>query len=152
MTASPTSQRLSLLADDEEDLKVISAMVQDGVCTIGDIVYEPAAKTLTVGFNRFRWEDQPAGRGGARVRSALQFGSVLEVKAHRLRRDARQAVLSVLSVAFEPSEPPSGAVTLTFAGGGALRAEVECLDAVLADLSDPWATPRRPRHDLSESS
>jgi hypothetical protein len=144
--------RLTLLANDEDDLKVVSAAVQDGVCAIGDIVYEATARRLTVALNRFRWEDPPNGRGGARVRAALQFGSVLAVKAHRLRRGAPHAVLSLMSIAFEPAEAPAGAVILTFAGGGALRAEVECLDAVLADLSDPWSTPRRPAHDLSESS
>ncbi len=149
--ASPT-RRLTLLADDEEDLKVLSAAAQDAVCVIGDIVYEPAPRRLTVALNRFRWEGPSGKRGGERVRSALQFGGVLEVKAHRLRRDARHAVLSLLSIAFEAGDAPSGAVVLTFAGGGALRAEVECLDVVLADLSDPWATPRRPEHDLPESS
>jgi hypothetical protein len=37
----------------------------------------------------------------------------------------------------------------SFAGGGELRATVECLDAVLADLSRPWSTPNRPAHDLN---
>jgi hypothetical protein len=141
---------LRLLADDEEDLKVISAALQDAVCQIGDIDYELKARRLTVSLNRFRWEAAGAGRGGERVRTALQFGGVLAVKARRLRRDAKQGVLSVLSVAFEPAEPPAGVVVFNFAGGGALRADVECLDAVLADLSAPWATPRRPSHDLSE--
>ncbi|HUO21422.1 MAG TPA: DUF2948 family protein [Caulobacteraceae bacterium] len=149
--ASSAARRLNLLADDEEDLKVLSAAVQDAVCVIGDIAYEPAERRLTVALNRFRWEDATSRRGGQRVRAALQFGSVLDVKAQRLRRDAKQAVLSLLSLTFEPGAAPGGAVILTFAGGGALRAEVECIDALLADLSDPWSTPRRPAHDLSES-
>jgi hypothetical protein len=144
------SALLRLLADDEEDLKVISAALQDAVCHIGDIDYELKARRLTVSLNRFRWEAGQTGRGGERVRTALQFGGVLSVKARRLRRDAKQGVLSVLSLAFEPAEPPAGVVVFNFAGGGALRADVECLDAVLADLSAPWATPRRPSHDLSE--
>jgi hypothetical protein len=36
---------------------------------------------------------------------------------------------------------------LSFAGGGDLRAQVECVDAVLADLSEPWPTPRAPAHE-----
>ncbi|HVY33611.1 MAG TPA: DUF2948 family protein [Caulobacteraceae bacterium] len=140
---------LRLLANDAEDVNVLSAALQDAVCTIGDIVYEPRARRLTVTFNRFRWEADGA-KGAERVRCALQFGGVLDVKGRRLRRDAKQGVLSLLSIAFEPAEAPAGAVTLTFAGNGALRAEVECLDAVLADLSNPWPTPRRPGHDVAE--
>ncbi len=144
------SEPLRLLADDEEDLKVISAAVQDAVCLIGDIAYEPPARRLTVALNRFRWETPEGARGGHRVRAAIQFGGVLSVQARRLRRDAKQGVLSLLSIAFEPAEAPAGVITLNFAGGGALRAEVECVDAVLSDLSAPWPTPRRPKHDGTE--
>jgi Protein of unknown function (DUF2948) len=49
---------------------------------------------------------------------------------------------------FEPGEAPGGVVTLTCAGGGDLRATVECVDAVLADVSQPWPTPRKPAHEL----
>jgi hypothetical protein len=58
-------------------------------------------------------------------------------------------VASLLTVAFEPGEAPGGEVVFSFAGGGELRASVECIDAVLADLSRPWPTPNRPAHDLS---
>jgi hypothetical protein len=142
---------LRLLADDTEDLKVLSAALQDAVCQIGDISYEATARRLTVSLNRFRWEAAGEGRGGERVRAALQFGGVLAVQARRLKLEAKQAVLSLLAIVFEGGEPPAGTVVLTFAGGGALRLEVECLDAVLADLSTPWPTPRRPAHDLSET-
>jgi hypothetical protein len=37
-------------------------------------------------------------------------------------------------------------VTISCAGGGDLRARVECVDAVLADVSEPWSTPRAPAH------
>lgn len=139
---------LQLLAADAEDLKVISAALQDAVGVIGDIRFEKGPRRLTLALNRFRWE-AGAKRGGERVRSALQFGGVLEVKAKKLRRDAPKAVVSLLAVSFEPGEPPGGTVVLSFAGGGELRATVECLDAVLADLSLPWPTRNRPAHDLN---
>ena len=133
---------LRLIARDEEDLNVVSAALQDAVARIGDIVFE--GDRLTVAFNRFRWEE---GRR-ERVRSALQLGCVRAVKSRRLRRDAKGAVVELLALSFEPGEAPGGAVVFTFAGGGDLRAEVECIDAALADLSDPWPTPRKPEHSL----
>lgn len=145
-----TSEPLRLLAGDEEDLKVLSAAVQDAVCTVGDIVYEAGARRLTVALNRFRWESSPRARGGERVRAAVQFGGVLSVQARGLRRDAKGGVLVLLSVDFEPIEPPAGVVMLNFAAGGAVRAQVECLDAVLTDLSAPWPTPHRPSHEGAE--
>jgi hypothetical protein len=82
-----------------------------------------------------------------RVRSALQVGSVLNVRSRALRRDAPGAVVELLSIGFEAAEPPGGILVVTLAGDGELRAEVEALDAVLVDLSDPWPTRREPRHD-----
>jgi hypothetical protein len=146
----PAFAPLKLLADDIEDLNVISAALQDAVCTIGDIAFEAGARRLTLPVNRFRWESPAKRDAGERVRSALQFGGVLAVKARRLRLDAKQGVLALLAMGFEPGEAPGGAVTLTFAGGGELRLTVECIDAVLADLSTPWATPRRPAHDVAD--
>ncbi|WP_374658562.1 DUF2948 family protein [Phenylobacterium sp.] len=134
---------LKLLAQDAEDLKVVAAALQDAVGKIGDISYEPAARRLTLAFNRYRWE----AKGGERVRAALQVGSVLKVQARKLRRNAKDAVVELLNVEFEPGEAPGGAVTFTFAGGGDLRAQVECLDVILADVSAPWPTPRTPRHE-----
>lgn len=140
---SDAASGLKLLAEDADDLAVISAALQDAVAKIGDISYESSRRRLTIGFNRFRWE----AKDGERIRSGLQLGGVMGVQSRRLRRDARDAVLSLLGVTFEPGEAPGGVVVLTFAGGGELRAEVECLDAALADVSAPWPTPRRPAHE-----
>ena len=136
--------RLKLLAQDAEDLAVISAAMQDAVAKVGDIDYEPKARRLTIAFNRYAWE---AG-GGARVRSALQLAGVLKVEARKIRREAPEAVIEILAMTFEPGEAPGGVVTLSCAGGGDLRATVECVDAVLADVSQPWPTPRKPAHEL----
>lgn len=134
---------LRLLAEDAEDLPVIASATQDAVTKIGDIVYESKSRRLTMSMNRYRWE----GPGGERVRSALQIGGVLEVKARRLRRTAKEAILELLSLDFTPGEAPGGVLTFQFAGGGDLAVSVECVDAVLADLSEPWSTPRIPKHD-----
>jgi Protein of unknown function (DUF2948) len=135
---------LKLLAQDAEDLEVISAALQDAVAKVGDVEYEPKAKRLTIAFNRYRWE---AG-GGERVRSALQLAGVLGFQTRKIRRDAPDAVLEILAMTFEPGEAPGGVVTIACAGGGDLRATVECVEAVLADLSQPWPTPRKPAHEL----
>ena len=135
---------LRLLAQDAEDLAVISAAMQDAVAKVGDIDYEPKARRLTIAFNRYAWE---AG-GGARVRSALQLADVLKVETRKIRRDAPAAVIEILAMTFEPGEAPGGVVTLSCAGGGDLRVTVECVDAVLADVSQPWPTPRKPAHEL----
>jgi hypothetical protein len=135
---------LKLLAQDADDLAVVSAALQDAVAKIGDIRWDASARTLTLACNRFRWES--GARKGERIRSALQLGDVTGVQARKLRRDAKGAVVELLSLAFEPGEAPGGAVLLTFAGGGDLKVTVDCLDVILADVSEPWSTPRKPGH------
>lgn len=135
---------LTLLAEDAADLAVISAALQDAVLKVADIQYEPRARRLTVTFNRYCWE----AKRGQRVRSAMQVGGVLKLEARRIVRERGDGVLDLLAVDFEPSELPGGILTLRFAGDGDLRAHVECIDAVLADVSPPWPTPRRPSHDV----
>ena len=139
----PKSKALKLLAEDAEDLEVVAAALQDAVLKIGDISWEPKARRLTLAVNRYRWgAEEPE-----RVRAAVQVGSVLGVQARRLRRGASEAVVQLLTVTFEPGEAPGGRLVFRFAGDADLAAEVECLDLVLADVSEPWAARSEPRHE-----
>lgn len=142
--AASKAPPLRLLAQDAEDLAIISAAVQDAVVKLGDISYEPKARRLTLAFNRYRWE-----AGGERVRSGMQLGGVLNVQSRKLKRGVKDAVVEILAVTFEPgAEAPGGCIVFSFAGGADLKAEVECVDAVLADVSEPWPTPRTPAHEV----
>jgi len=55
--------------------------------------------------------------------------------------------VEILAVSFEAGEAPGGVVTIRCAGGGDIRATVECVDVILADVSQPWPTRRRPSHE-----
>lgn len=146
---------LRLIAQEPEEVAALSAALQDAVGKIGDFQYEPAKARFTLALNRFRWES--GGRGkGERVRAAFQAGSVTAAKAKRLKQGADDAVVSLLSIVFEPGEAPEedpgGALIFTFAGGGELRLDVECVDLVLADVSEPWRAVRRPTHPDGDSA
>ncbi|NJC41756.1 hypothetical protein GGQ87_002014 [Brevundimonas alba] len=134
------AEPLRLLAEDADDLHIISAALQDAIMRPVDIVWEPAARRVTLALSRFCWEC-----GGTRVMSAMQFGDVISVKSRRLPRGPEHA-LELLALDFEPGEAPGGRVTLMFAGGGDLRIDVECLDAVLTDLSERWPARVAPTH------
>ncbi|MFN3932785.1 MAG: DUF2948 family protein [Brevundimonas sp.] len=131
---------LRLLAEDADDLHIISAALQDAILRPVDIVWEPAARRVTLALSRFCWEC-----GGTRVMSAMQFGDVLSVKSRRLPRGPEHA-LELLAMDFVPDEAPGGRVIMMFAGGGDLRIDVECLDAVLTDLSERWPARVAPSH------
>ena len=69
----------------------------------------------------------------------------MAVKSRRLSRSP-DASLELLALDFIPTDDLSGRVILMFAGGGDLRIDVECLDAVVTDISDRWPARIAPTH------
>ncbi|MGE3302685.1 MAG: DUF2948 family protein [Hyphomonadaceae bacterium] len=144
------SEPLRLRAEEAEDIAVLSAALQDSVLQMGDLVYDAKARRFTATINRFRWESAGANAPFERVRAALAFEGVTGVRSARVRREDKDAVASLLSLAFAPdAEPPGGKVTIVLAGGGEIELSVECVDAVLIDLGAPWPTPRKPSHEAA---
>lgn len=141
---------LRLMAADAEDLGVISACLQDAVAKVGDFAYLPDDRIFAFVANRFLWElasDRAAGPFWRR-RTGVHFADVIAVKHLNIRTEAKEAVVELLAIRFEPAEEGTGAVILDFAGGGAIRLEVECINCDLRDLSDPWRTRAKPTHEL----
>ena len=63
----------------------------------------------------------------------------------------KEAVLNLLAVEFDETDAPAGVVTLIFSGGAALRLDVECLEAELADLGPVWTAAGCPSHSEAEA-
>ena len=141
--------RLKLLAQDEEDLKIISAHLQDALMRVGDIVYLPRRRRLVVVMNRFCWEDCGERQTGARVEAGLHFDNVQTVQSRNIRQDDPEALASLLAIEYTPAPGGSGGIVdLVLSGGGLIRLNVECIDAFLTDLSEPRPALARPAHNL----
>lgn len=138
---------LKLVALDREDLEIVSAHLQDAVVKIGEVIWRPGEHRVVIALNRFDWEaavgDKPQWR---RRRAALRFDRVMSCKCKSLDCSAKEQVLNLLTVEFAQTDAPGGVVTLAFSGGGALRLEVECLEAEVADLGPVWQTACCPDH------
>ncbi len=138
---------LALIAQDAEDLGVMSALLQDAVLVVSDMRYVAKRREFGVLLNRFRWEDRAAaeraGRAYERVRCMLVFNDVLKVMAQGVQQQEADTVLSLLSVVFEPGEDGMGRVHLTLAGDGEVVLEVESLNATARDVTRPYAAPSR---------
>ena len=142
-------QPLSLNIEDEKDLSFLSASMQDAVAKIGDFAFVAPKRRFAFVANRFVWECAQNRSIGpfARVRAGVHFDDVLSVQQSHLRLDAKDAVVELLAVRFEPSDDGAGAVLLEFSGGGAIRLDVEAINAGMTDLSEPWRTRSRPTHE-----
>lgn len=161
---------LKLRARDAEDLRVISAFLQDALVPLSDVAYQQKEKRFVFVANRFCWEDrgldwqadggatgadeqaddedagfadaEPAPRY-ARVNCGLRFDQVTKVQTRGIDLRRRDQILSLLSV-----EADAGAVVLRFSDDGAIRLQVRAIDCHLEDVGEPWPTRWRPRHDL----
>jgi hypothetical protein len=136
---------LRLIAQDAEDLKVISTLVQDAVLPVTEMSHDPKRRRFALMLNRFRWEDraeaEAVGRAYERVRSVLVIEDVLKVQSTGFDRSDKDLVLSLLSLDFTPGTDGAGRLVLTLAGDGALALEVEALEARLDDVTRPYRAP-----------
>ena len=150
------ADKLNLIVQDGEDLQIVSAHLQDAIARVGDISYLPGERRFALMFNRFRWESVTNKSVSdsdefERVRTGLHFDDVMAAKVHGISRANSDAVLELLSIGFVETEAPAGELTLTFAGGGAIRLEVECVEGLMRDVSDPWPAKARPEHELDDA-
>jgi len=141
---------LKLLALDHEDLKILSAHLQDAVLRMADMAYMPAEKRFAAILSRFDWLAAEKNDGKhsnlRRCRCALRFDRVIRAQVHKIRPGEPFAFAELLAVTYEEDGAPGGFVTLYFAGGGAVRLQVECIEAELRDLGDVWRTAMKPEH------
>ena len=142
---------LKLLAEDPEGLGIIASAVQDALVKPQDIKFDGRSRTFGLEINRFQWECAGKRMPFFRSRAVLAFAGVQNVRSRAVSKDI-DAVHVLIDLRFEPAaEPPSGIVTLTFAGRTQVQLNVECLDVTLADIGPAWPTRRKPDHEKKRS-
>jgi Protein of unknown function (DUF2948) len=146
-------EELKLVALDKEDVEVVSAHVQDALVKVADILWQPREQRFLMALDRFDWMnaveaggDQGMRHEYRRCRTALRFERVKACRCRGLDQANKDATLNLLAIAFAETNAPAGTVLLTFSGGGAIRLEVECLEAELADLGEAYAAVICPDH------
>ncbi|MGR3290682.1 MAG: DUF2948 family protein [Paracoccaceae bacterium] len=144
---------LRLMAMDNDDLQVMSALVQDAVFPIAEMTWDRKRRRFALLLNRFRWEDLDASatrqRDYERVQSVLVIEDVTAVASQGVDRSEAELILSILSLSFETGKDGTGSVEITLAGDGAIAIAVEALQVTLNDVTRPYVAPSRnePKHD-----
>lgn len=140
---------LNLGALETGDLEVISSLVQDAVFPASEMKWDRKNQRFALLVNRVRWEDAGKARHAPeRVQSVLMVSNVLGVASQGVPQGDADTILSLLNIAFEETDAPSGHITLTLAGDGALRLSVEALEVSLKDVTRPYVAPSKklPQH------
>ena len=143
-----SEKMLKLAATDEEDMVVLSALLQDAVVPVREMIYLAAADRFAIVAYRFRWEDAGKERiPGAtyeRIRCGIAFDKVTDVRRRNLDQSQRGEMLDLL--AFDASREY---VDLLFAGSATIRLEVGSILCHAEDFGEAWPTKWRPVHDES---
>ena len=139
--------KLRLRGESTDDLKIISAALQDAILKVGEIRYSAKTRSLTLRMTRFRHE----GNVSERILCGLRIDGVLSLKSKGLDRQDPEAMAVLLSLTYaEGDAPPGGNLNMVFAGNGEIRAQVEVLDLILTDVAEPRATDKSPLHPIDE--
>ena len=140
---------LKLRAEDDEDLAVISACLQDALVTVRDLAYVAEDRSFLLVANRFRWEGgarpTPDESGYQRILCGITFSEVSAVSYSGFRRSDDGRILALLAVRRE-----GATILLEFSGGATIRLEAARLLCHARDIGEPWPTQWQPRHDMDE--
>ena len=143
---------LRLIAEDGDDVSVLSSLVQDAVFPVGEMKWSARDRRFAVLLNRFRWEDathkRQRDRAYERVRSVLAFDDVMGVSTQGVDRTDGDVVMSLMAVKWHPGDDGAGRFELVLAGDGAIALDVECVNVTLQDVTQPYVAPsgKMPKH------
>ncbi len=141
---------LKLSATSDEDLRVISAHLQDSITQIKDIAHLKKNRIFLIQFNRFMWEGIEKGvfKRNLRVLSILKFENVLSVYSKKLNQQNKNRFLDFLAIETKFLSDKSYEIKLNFAGDILIKINSEVIECFLEDISDPWKTKNKPKHDI----
>ena len=144
------NKNLKLNAISVEDLRVISAHLQDSITQVKDIVHLKKNRIFLIQFNRFMWEDVEKGifRKNKRVQSILKFDNVLKVHSKNLNQKNKDRFLDFLAIETLLLSDKSYEIKLNFAGDILVKLSAEVIECFLEDLGEPWITKNKPKNDF----
>ena len=143
-------KNLKLIGTSEDDIKVISANLQDSITQVKNIAHLKKNKIFLIQFNRFMWEDIEKGvfRKNKRIISVLKFENVINVNSKNLNQKNTERFLDFLAIETKLLSDKNYEVKLNFAGDILIKLNLEIIECFLEDISDPWETKNKPKHDL----
>ena len=120
---------LKLLATSEEDLKVISAHLQDSIVSNLDIVLLKKNRIFMLQLNRFMWEDVEKGvfRKNKRIRTVLKFENVIKVVSKNINQKKNDRFLDFLAIETFKMPDKNYEMNLIFSGDMIIKLIVEAI-------------------------
>ena len=144
------AKNLKLIARTNEDLRIISAHLQDSIVSTADIASLKKNKIFLMQLNRFMWEDVEKGvfRKNKRIRTILKFDNVTNVLSKKIDLQKNEAFLDFLAIESNLMPDKSYEINLIFSGGSIIKVKAEVIEVTLDDQGKPWDTKNKPKHKV----
>ena len=142
------AKNLKLLARTQEDLKIVSAYLQDSIASISDIANLKKNKILLMQLNRFMWEDVEKGvfRKNKRIRTILKFDNILKVHSKNINQSKKEKFLDFLAIESNIMPDNNYEMKIIFAGKSIIQIISEVIEVTLDDQGEAWDTKNKPKH------
>ena len=142
-------KNLKLIARTEEDLRVVSAHLQDSIASVADIAHLKQNKIFLMQLNRFMWEDVEKGvfRKNKRIRTILKFENVLNVYSKNINQLKKDQFLDFLAIETNMTPDNNYEMKIIFAGDSIIRVPSEVIEVTLDDQGEAWDTKNKPKHE-----
>ena len=142
------AKNLKLIARTQEDLRVVSAHLQDSIANISDIASLEKNKIFLMQLNRFMWEDVEKGvfRKNKRIRTILKFENVIKVISKNINQSKKDNFLDFLTIETLKMPDNNYEMKLVFAGDSIIKVISEVIEVTLDDQGDSWDTKNMPKH------
>ena len=143
-------KNLKLIAKTQEDLKVLSAHLQDSIANVSDIANLKKNKILLMQLSRFMWEDVEKGvfRKNKRIRTILKFENVIKVNSKNINQLKKDKFLDFLTIETNKMPDKNYEMNIVFSGDLRIKVISELIDVTLDDQGDPWDTKNMPTHKV----
>ena len=143
-------KNLKLIARTVEDLRVVSAYLQDAIVNLNEIANLKKNKILLLQLNRFMWEDVEKGlfRKNKRIRTILKFENVIKAHAKNINQLKGKKFLDVLTIETNQMIDNNYEMKIVFAGDSIIKIIAEVIEVTLDDQGDAWDTKNIPKHKL----
>ena len=144
------AKNLKLIAKTEEDLRVVSAHLQDSIVSISDIANLKKNKIFLMQLNRFMWEDVEKGvfRKNKRIRTILKFDNILEVNSKNINQFKKDKFLDFLAIESSVMPDNNYEMKIIFAGNSIIKIVSEAIEVTLDDQGEAWNTKNKPKHKV----
>ena len=144
------AKNLKLIAKTEEDLKVVSAHLQDAIVNASNIANLKKNKMLLMELNRFMWEDVEKGvfRKNKRIRTVLKFENVLKVYSKNINQSKKDNFLDFLTIETNKMPDNNYEMNIVFAGNSIIKIVSEAIEVTLDDQGKAWDTKNIPKHKV----